>query len=349
MTPFIILFIYLYIAWAYPQRYKNIKKRTKVQCVLFAIGLIFLLGFHSPDLGVDVANYYVPLFEGCEREELSFQIVGQIEPLFHAFSVLIKKCTDSIQIYLFITSLLIVIPVVFLFYKESKNIWLSIFFYTTFTLYYFAFSGLRQAIAISIVCIGYYFLLKGNWKMFLPFVFIAFFFHISAVIAIIAYPLMKAKLSDISWFLLFGVFGMAIIAAPSIMMFFVDLIFSDTGKYQNTLNEGGGGITFAFLYLAFAALQIFLAQKGKQRSMVQITLLLFIIQLTGMKSDYASRIGYYFLPLFFVFLPNMIAGVKEKGFFKLLNVSISIFLILLFIYSNSGGYLEVIPFKFFWE
>ncbi len=349
MTPFILLYVYLILVWFFTRKIKDTKKKSKKQCVYSFLGLLFLLGLHSPTLGVDVDGFYIPYFHTSTQEGISFVLVGHIEPLFHAITFVIRTFTDNESIYIFLIALLILLPIIFFFYKESKNPWLAIYFYVSFIIYYFAFSGIRQALAISIVCLGYYYLLKDNWKFFLLFVLIAFFIHTSALLAVLALPLVKIKISDFSWFVVYGLLTIAILAVPTLMLTVVDIIFSDTGKYQNTLNEDGGGITLSFLYLAFAALQIFMSLENKEKSMVQFTLLLFTIQLTGLRSQYAARIGYYFLPLMFIYITNAIESLKDKDVKVILNLFLTGFLLFFFIYSSSGGYLGVIPFKFFWE
>lgn len=348
MTPFVILYIYLIVAFFASKQIKNPQKRSKRFCVFSFLGLLFLLGFHSPTIGTDVDGFYVPYFERCLSDPISFSFVGGIEPLFHDFTYLIKSLTDDVQVYLFIVAIIILFPIIFLFYKHSNNIFLSLIFYVSFTLFHFAFSGLRQAMAISIVCLGFYYLLKNNWKLFVLLVLLASTFHTSAIFAIIALPLMKIDLSDYVWLIIFIVFAFIIAAMPSVILVIVDLIFSE-GKYQSALDEKNGSITLAFLYLLFALFQIFLAKKNHQKSMVQFTLLLFVVQLTGLRSNFAARIGYYFLPLMFIFIPNVIESTKGKGLKNLLVTAFTAFLVFFFVYSNGGGYLEVIPFKFCWE
>lgn len=350
MTPFVILFAYLVFVWFFSCHTKDPRRKAKKQCLLSFVGLLFLLGFHHPSLGVDVVGFYVPFFERCTEEQLSFHFVGHIEPLFHAYSYCIRNFTDNEQIFLFITALFILVPVIFLFYKKSYNPWFSIFFYTSFTLYHFAFSGIRQAMAISVVCIGFYYLLEGKTKFFVALVLIATGLHISAIVSLIAYPLKKYKLSNFSWIILFLLVSSVIVIMPSLFVLIVDMFFSGAGKYQNAFDiKEGGSITLSFVYLALAILQLFLEKKNKTESMLQFTLLLFLIQLTGMRSNYASRIGFYFLPLMFIFVTNSIADYKDKDLVKFIYSAMSCFLFFFFIYANGSGYLEVIPFKFFWE
>lgn len=350
MTPFIILYIYLIIVTLVFSKEKEPSGKAKKQCFFYFLGMLFLLGFHSPTLGVDVDGFYVPFFGSCLNDDFTFSIIGGgTEPLFHAYTRMIRTFTDDVQVYLFITAIIILFPVVYFFYKDAKNPYLPVLFFVSFTLFHFAFSGLRQAMAISFVCMGYYYMMKDKWKPFVLFVLIAFTFHTSAIIALIAYPLKKIKLPDFIWLGIFVIFGLAIAAMPSIMLVFVDLIFSDLGKYQSELNESGGSINLAFLYLAFALFQYYLAKKNKENSMIQFTLLLFVIQLTGLRSNFAARIGYYFLPLMFLYISNSIESLKNKRNRIFLVVSLTIFLIFFFIYSNGSGYLEVIPYRFCWQ
>lgn len=168
MTAFIILYCYLFLAWCFSRNIKDNNKRKEIQCIFSACGLIFLLGLHSPTLGCDVAGAYVPAFERVGTKPIisTDDSIFGFELGYMNYMVLIRQITDDPQWFLFVSSLIIVIPIVFLFYKYSENVMFSIIIYTSWYLYYFAFSGLRQSIAISICALATIFIFKRKLLFF---------------------------------------------------------------------------------------------------------------------------------------------------------------------------------------
>ena len=340
MTPFVLLFIYLFVVWYFSANIPNNEIRRVRQCVLSCVGLIIVLGLHSPKQGIDVENAYIPLFHYVDGS-FSFEQYLGYEPMFYNYVSLIKRFTNQEQIFLFVTATLTVIPILYFFKKESKNPIFSIIFYVSWVLFHFSFSGIRQAMAVSIVSIAYIYLFQRRYIVFIIIVIGAALIHTSALLAILALPLFCIKLKDNKWFTIFIAFAFVTLVLPNVLVSIIAFIFSDTGRYQNDI-EGlrGGGFTLALVYLFFAFVVSFLKRKDNERSYVQFILLLFVVQLLGMRSDVATRIGYYFLPLLYVIYPNVIEQSKHPKMYALLSCFL---FISFFFYAYSGGYLNVLP------
>lgn len=346
MAPFILLYIFLFLVWVFTRSISNKKRRRIYQCVWAGIGLIFILGFHSPEQGVDVCNAYIPLFHHVDGT-FSFEQYLGFEPMFYNYVSLIKRYTDQEQFFLLITACLIVIPILLFFYKQSANPMLSVIFYVSWVLFYFSFSGIRQAMAVSIVTIAYIFLFQKKNIAFAVIVIGASLIHTSALLSLIALPLFYLKIKDAKWFTIFVSFALITLILPNILVKIVDIIFSDSGRYQNQLEDlRGGGYTLSLVYFFFACVVSYFNKKTKNCSYVQFLLLLFTIQMLGMRSDVATRIGYYFLPLLFVFYPNAIEQSKHSEIVEFVSC---ILFISFFFYVNSSGYLDVLPLKMCWE
>lgn len=346
MTPFVLLFIYLFVVWLFSANIQNIEKRSVRQCLFSFVGLIIVLGLHSPNQGIDVENAYIPLFYYVDGKFSFDQYLGY-EPMFYNYVSLIKRFTNQEQVFLFITATLTVVPILCFFEKESKNPIFSIIFYVSWVLFHFSFSGIRQAMAVSIVSIAYIYMFQRKYVVFIIIVIGAALIHTSALLAILALPLFCIKLKDTKWFAIFILFAIITLEIPSVLVTIIDFIFSDSGRYQNDLeNIRGDGFTLALVYLFFAFVVSFLKRKDKERSYVQFILLLFVVQLLGMRSDVATRIGYYFLPLLYVIYPNVIEQSKHPKMYALLSCFM---FISFFFYAYSGGYLNVLPLKMCWE
>ena len=251
------------------------------------------------------------------------------------------------QMFLFVTATLTVIPILYFFKKESKNPIFSIIFYVSWVLFHFSFSGIRQAMAVSIVSIAYIYMFQRRYIVFIIIVIGAALIHTSALLAILALPLFCIRLKDTKWFIIFILFAIITLVIPNVLVIIINFIFSDSGRYQNYLdNLRANGFNLALVYLCFSFVVSYLKRKDNEGSYVQFILLLFVIQLLGMRSDVATRIGYYFLPLLYVIYPNAIEQSKHPKMYALLSC---LLFISFFFYAYSGGYLNVLPLKMCWE
>lgn len=347
MLPFVYLYIYLFVVWLISAFIKSTDQKRLFQCIFGGAGLLLLLGFHSPELGTDVYNAYIPYFESASTSVIEEISNDRFEPLFAAYVAIIKNITANNQVFLFITALFILCPILILVYRHSDNPIMTLIVYASWVLYHFSFSGIRQAIAVGVICIASLYMFRKRLLPFVACVLIATAIHTSALLFLVAYPMMWAKFSERQWTLLFLIIGGCMVAFPPLILSVVNVLFP--GHYSEYIENVSGGYMFALLYLLIALIEVFMHKGKSYRSFVQFTLLLFVLQLTGIYSNVASRIGYYFIPLFLLSLPAMVENVqnlhvREWMRFGILGCCIAIYFI-----TNSGGYLEVIPFKFFWQ
>lgn len=347
MEPFIILYIYLFCIWLFTSNVKKEKEKKKLQVSLSFIGLLFLLGFKAPFVGSDMETY-IPAFQGSEPKfSLEPDFVYGFEVGFLYYMSLIKMITSDVQIYIFISALVILLPISVLIYRYSKNPMLSILIYTSWYLYYFSFSGLRQALAISICALATLFIFKKKIIPFVALVVGASTIHTSALVFIFAFPLYWLKFSSKIKLGVCFIILIILFLFKDIIMLVADFIFRDdryTGHIQTT---SVGGITIAVVYMIFALFQVYYDKKGTN-SYISILLLISIIQFTGGYSQTIPRVGYYFLPLFALSFPEALSAIKAKTR-SIYSWAFVVWFTTFFFLQASSRYLEVVPYKFFWN
>lgn len=352
MTAFVSLYCYLFIIWMISQNIRDTKKRRTFQSVASALGLLFLLGFHSPALGCDVAGSYIPAFE-----RMGTQFVTSIDESIYGFELgymnymaLIHYFTDDVQVFLFITALIIIIPIVFLIYKYSKNVMFSILIYTSWYLYYFSFSGLRQTMAIGFCAIATIFLFKRKLMPFIAIVYFASLFHTSALLFLLAYPLyvFRYKISNKTLLILGLAAVLILVFFQNSMQFVAMILFGAESRYVESLKSSEfAGVTIAVIYFAFALFQMYLDKKNSN-PYLPILFFLAVIQMTGMYSQTIPRLAYYFIPIFSLSFPQALSAMSKNT--RLMHQSVFIIIFVsFFMMQASGHYLDVTPFKFFWE
>lgn len=325
----------------------NTERKKNFVCVCSFLLLWLIMALRDETIGVDLLQGYIPmwdLFSGNLSDLFIFDNRGREigwQLYYHIIKIIIG---DNFNLFLAITAFLILLPVFVLIRKESSNPILSIIIYASFLLYHFSFSGLRQALAISVVICSYRFLKEKRIIPFVLCVVAASFLHKSAIVFLMVYPLSHIKIKNIVYVLLIVVWSLSLIFLRSILNELIPVIFENT-NYSQYIIESGGSYMLMIFYL-FIFLTTFFINGENVANWRMMFFLLLLSQSLGLVTYAATRIGYYFLPFFILILPEISNGFKGR---KITNFLIVAFMVFFFFYNNAGGYLNVIPYKFFWQ
>lgn len=351
MSAFILLYCYLFLVWIFTSTIRYKEKQRSIQSIASCMGLLFLLGLHSPELGCDVNGSYVPAFEHTDATFITSpdDAIYGFELGYMNYMALIHYLTNNVQVFLFITALIAVIPIIYLIYKYSKNMMFSIIIYTSWYLYYFSFSGLRQVIAVGLCAIATNFLFKRKLIPFVAIVYVASLFHTSALLFIIAYPLYVYRISN-KKLLIFGLLAVCVLVfSQNSMQLVAMILFGADSRYADKFtNTEFGGFTIAIIYFVFALYQMYVDKKSSN-PYLPILILLGVIQTTGIYSQTIPRLAYYFIPLFALSFPEVLNMVRDRKTRMISQCFFIVIFVSFFMMQANGHYLNVTPFKFFWE
>lgn len=355
MGIFWTLFIYLLIVFVFSSSLKGDKRRIN-QTVFAGFGVWLVLALRSPLCGVDLVSYSLLFDEVIKsswsdilRSSSSSEFMGQ-EMGWLIYNKLFSLITSDFQWFIAITAGITLFFIGFVFYKYSSNIIFSFLIYATFGLYIFSFSGIRQALAISITFMSFHFLKNKKNLWFVIFVLIASTMHSSAIIFLVAWPLSKLKISFIKGLVIVLGIGILMPFMRTIVNTIVALIF--TSRYENYQDEGGAIVLLLVYVLIF--LFSFAGAKGAKNERLQFFQWMILCavgcQSLGFISTGAiTRIGYYFTIFFPLIIPEIFTGFRRPSFKIIATVVTSILLIIFFYLTTKGGYLDVVPYRFFWE
>lgn len=343
----------MYIVWICTYNFSTPKKIT---CINFCVlGAWLVMALRSPWCGVDLyrgfgeISYYwvfenVQYIEWLDLPKLQYVTSQELGWIF--FNKIVSLIYTDFQFFLAVTAFVILGTIGYVIYKYSSNIYLSCLVFCTFGLYHFFFSGLRQGVAVSLSFLSYYFLDREKYLHFIILVLLASTFHNSALVFLIAYPLSKIKISPIKGLLFLGCLFCIIPFLSTIISFTTSLIFP--GKYQHYENEGGA-ITMFLVYslLYILSLSIETERVVKIRGFILFAVLgqsLGVISSTSM-----TRIAFYFSIFFVLLIPDLVNIFSGKQFKILGTFLVSLLFVLFFYFTTKDGYLDVIPYYFFWE
>lgn len=168
-------------------------KEQNIICLLYILMMIAIFTLRATTIGTDTqtyANYYNGLSAG--------KLGNLFEIGFEMLIFLCKLLGFNFNAFLFVSSLIIFVPIYFLVVKHSKNPILSLFAYSTLGVYSMSFNGLRQFIAFSLFLIGIQYIIKGGKLSFFKYILIitvAVLFHSSAMVLYPVYFLKFVKLN----------------------------------------------------------------------------------------------------------------------------------------------------------
>lgn len=341
------IFIFMYLGFigfnTVSKRYTG-EARQRFMWLSGFLVLWLIQALRAETVGTDLV-LYIPDFLH-HKSELRFEIG------FALLQDILRNTTESTSVYLATISFIILLPITILYREYSKSIFLSYIIFSSLILYHFTFSGLRQAVALGVIAFSYRYIVQRQLFRFIICVALAACFHVSAVIFFISYPFCNNIKMTKNKYLLYGIIGLFIIfSLKPILSILLPIIFGD-GKYTGYVsNEVSASYNLFILFILFFYWTFVVKNPSENlKNYRKFLFILIFCQSLGFISQVATRIGYYFM----LFLPLAIPEIIDDWKIRKKNKSyikggVILFMIFFFFYSNGSGYLDVIPYSFFWE
>ena len=265
---------------------------------------------------------------------------------------LISLFTSDFQWVIAVTAIITVIPIWYVYKKESEDAYITISLFVMLPTFAMSFSGLRQAIAVSFGALAYEFTKNKKPLRFVIAVAIAFLFHKSALILLLMYSLYWARITK-KWLVAIVPAMVAIFALNRPIFAFLQKLISD---FYTTAATETNAYTMIVLFVLLAVFA-FVIPDDKECDFDLIgfrNLLLFaiVIQMFVPLHTLAMRFNYYYI----IFIPLLISKVvkyrsKRYNQVALLAkyVMIVFFVCYFFINTSSRNPLDIYPYKFFFS
>lgn len=343
-----LIFWCLYLWLAISSLSKRLNHGRAVQTILSAFGVWLVLALRSPYCGVDLlgGGYLDTFVQMTDKSWDELSAIEKFEPGWSAYCKLCSYITNDPQMFLAITAAITVGPIAWMIYRYAHSIFLAFVVYVSFGLYLFAFSGIRQALALSITFFASHFVLqKKHLFLFVILVLLASLIHSSAIIFLIAWSVSYIRLTKWRGICFLGALFILLPLLSSIVQFLAPIIF---GRDYLGYQDEGGAINLFLLYALLFALSLTVNMSSNYLRWM----LLFAMagqSLGTISSSAMTRIAYYFSIYYILFFPEYLSHFKTQQVRYLLTGIISILFIIFFYLASSGGYLNVVPYHFFWE
>ncbi len=329
------------------------KKNQKIIIGIFFGLWILLLALRSVKVGVDLGSY-IPWFHSTEKMDFSDIFQEENEWGYWILNKIISIFTDDEQIFLTVIALVTLVPIAYLYAKESENALLSIalLIVMLFPIY---FSALRQCIAMAFMVPVYYFTKKRKFWLNVLMILCAWLFHQSALVMLLVYPIYHFKPTQIKMVFVGIAFVLIFLFLEPIFSFLLSII---GGKYEEAYSQTTqtGAYAMLLLFVIFAVYSMLMPRpQAVDKDTAGLRNILFFsvaLQAFAMIHSLAMRVNYYFLLL----LPILIARLpklcrKEDKWVADLSVWVMVgFFIAYFFYNayTDGDILRVFPYIPFW-
>lgn len=314
---------------------------ARIRLTLLGIAPMFLMFvLRNNHVGGDTPGF-VRFFFGVR--ELSFpelfvnKYTKDTEWGYLVYVKLVSLFTNSYTIY-FLMNGIIIFGSFFVFaIRNTKSPLMFFFFFAVSGTYSFVLTGLRQALAMSVMLWAFEFIKKKNLVGYVLVVMLASLFHKSAVICLMAYPLAQIKRTN-------HIMACYITLATVLMLgfsFFQDLFNELLGYGYSVESTGNGMIAMLMFALMFVLATWVIRDKTPGTSQYNMTFNLSAITvlfwLLRLISRTAERISYYFVPGLYAYFSTA-CEVPRGKFAGVMKWIIIVGSLVIYAYRSMGAY-----------
>lgn len=366
----------------------NRSARNKRLFLIFSFGLMILVaGLRAPSVGIDLAVHYAKRFEQITAYSWTqipkFSVYSSYEIGYCYYCKLISMINSNVQFFIFVTSAIVYGIMGYLIYKKSSDVIFSTMLVIFGCQYYMYMNIIRQALAVSIVLLGYIFLDKSqrsimDYVKFAFFVLIASTFHDSAILCLImiVFDRMQFKRRDI---LISGaITALCYVLYSKVFILVANLISNDSGSYASYMEKAGENVSninrqsITSLILTAGAFFIgvyILVWKNRRHIknmdskevyvltrnesfLLYMGLLATICRLLIFKMNIINRFSYYFVPFIVLLYPYAINQITYVPNRKIIRTAVYLAYGIYFIWmtvSFAEKFYGAVPYVPFWK
>lgn len=358
MIPYFILIVWPLLIRLVADKYrfvfgKRIVFQTRSASIdAFMLVFLLLLALRGIECGVDTRQY-LRLFNRYSAQSFVGLVSSQTHELgYRLLNKLVGTVGGNYQLLLVITAVICVWPLWYFYKRESDKPLLTIALFLTVAPFAMYFSGIRQAMAMSMGVAAWYCTRNKKLWSFIAVVLLAIQFHTSAFILFALYPLYYANITK-RW-LWFVMPCMLLVYVFKTQIFNFLLVFM--WKEYSAITETGATTVLMLLVVFGIYSYIIPDEKIMDKdtiAMRNILLCTITIQFFAMLHPLAMRMNYYFL----IYIPALIPRIagssktKYKQIAKLSVVVMTTFFLFYFINNGIRGSddLNIFPYVPFWN
>lgn len=366
MTVYVLFlaFVFLWAALCYSRKTDKRKNEILFLNVVW-IAMFLLCALRASSVGRDLPGYELAynqsdLFDWGDFDYVYFE---------NGYVFLMKICSKLLHLpfqgYLAVVSAIIMVPIYIYIRKYSKNPFISTLVYVCYMFFEFNMTGIRQALAASVVLIAYMVYISAKrfprvW--FILIVLVAAQLHNAAWICL-AFPILSYVKNMRLYTTFIAVCSFALLGLRGTIMSYIKEFFekesmdADAGVYfgMNFVFTVGLVMLFLFSYAKLARTDSGSGIDGERAAEMchdHVHIKLFMLSIPAIilfGADTAARSYMMFSQVMIVQLSNALYCWNPRDR-KLLQLIFVLFLAVFF-FTNTliPNNFDIVPYKFFWE
>lgn len=319
--------------------------------LLAALPMFALIAFRGTSMGNDTGAYLRFFREMMNLSWDHMFLVNeqgyQFEEGFVLFEKLVTYITQNDKVYQVLYTVVYLLAVVDFANQLERDHFLFLYFFATLGIYTFMFTGVRQCLAMSICLFSYRFIKKRQFIPFLLLTLLAFTFHKSAILFLVAYFIYTRKINFGS-ILLYG-----IIAAFAYLN--IDVIqewFNDTLEYDYEIEATGNGTVYFVIILVITVFSLTTLLYNKKltpesRGMLNVGFVALVFWLLRLATRVAERPSYYFMFFSMAMLAYGVDALKDGKEKTVIKAAVCAACLALFVYRFSNSFAALVPYQSF--
>lgn len=341
----------------------NTKKRSNVLLGIIFVSIFLICVLRSSSVGRDIVGYK-DAFEMTKNVPFSDFDYIYFENGYVFFMKICVAMKINFQCFLVVAYLIILFPIFIFIEKFSADKTFSALIYICYIIFEFDLTGLRQAIATSIILFAFVILMKKKKNRILWYILlivIAMQFHKSAAICLAIIPLMLIK--DIKWCSIVVVAAtiVSLTLRSTLFPFIKQLFDKDSFNTNATLHIGANVIFMVVMAIYFLyVLNIGEKESGSNREFydgifVENNKLLFKMFLLGILlalffgNETSARSFMFFAQSLIVLLPNTMVYLEKKSSMILRTLCTAFFIYFFITNTLIANNFDIVPYKFYWQ
>lgn len=305
------------------ENYGNLTKETKKLCFRFCVLILFsVLFFRTYKVGADLGRYHTHfkdsgelgvagILNGRDHTNIGYYVLN---------AIVYKMFHGNYQTFISLTSGLSFFPVVWLIKKTVGYSTTALYIYVGLGFYSFLFTGLKQSIAMAILCFAMASILDNRRIQFYIWVVIASLFHAPALIFLPAYELTHLLKSDVFIYFSGG--------CAAIIYFFSAQLINLMGEYYDSVIETakGSSITGKVLMIFIIGIYgyIFYTPNTKRIESICLLRLMFmaaLLQMFGRYGNVFERLSDYYFVYVSIYIPKVFSTLYSQKEREMINVN----------------------------
>ena len=306
---------------------------NKIFILLALITLVSVSGLRS---NIGDTFFYVHAYK-INRIDWDY-ILDNKDIGFGMLQMLLQKISMNPQLLIFVTALITNGLIMIVLYKYCRLIELGLYVFITSGIFLTSMNGLRQFLAAAILFAGTKYLIEGNWKRYGGVVLLASSIHMSAIIMIPMYFIVRSKAWSKTTVLLLFLSVILVLGFNHFQEFlFSALESTQYGHYQH-FSEGGASI----LRVLVTSVPLLLAFMGRERLkeifpdsdvIINMSILGVVFMLVSTQNWIFARFYYYFGLYQLILIPWVVQSFRERDR-KLIYFGVIICYFLFFYYEE---------------